>query len=108
MNAKGEQVFLTAEQAVALLPDGDDMHVFLNPGGMLLGADWTRAAVVKLLHRGKCQLGGDLCMRMGHGLVCNDDGTYHFVKTRPPKEWSAEFQPATPPAVPPSTAAGVA
>jgi len=83
MNDKQEKVFLTAEQAVALLPDSDDIHVFLNPGGMLIGADWSRAEAIKMLHRGKCQLGGDMCMRMGHGLVCHDKGANHFVKTRP-------------------------
>ena len=92
-----EKVFLSYEQAVSLLPDGDDMHVFLNPNGMLLGADWSRKAVLDILHKGECQIGGDMCISMGHGLVCTCDGRYHFVKTRPPKQWSADLQQLTAP-----------
>jgi hypothetical protein len=88
-------VFLSYEQAVSLLPDGDDVHVFLNPNGMLVGADWSRQSVLDMLKVGTSQLGGDMCLRMGHGLVCENKERFHFVATRPQEQWSADLQQPT-------------
>ena len=90
-----DQVFLTCEQAVSLLPDGEDVHVFLNPNGMLVGADWSRQSVLDMLKVGESQLGGDMCLSMGHGLVCKNEGRLHFVATRPQNQWSADLQQLT-------------
>jgi hypothetical protein len=78
-----EKVLLSYDQAVAMLEDGDgDVHVFMNPAGMLIGADWRREQVLKMLKVGKCELGGEMCKKMGHGLVCAHQGKYHFVQTK--------------------------
>jgi len=87
--------FLDYDQAVSLLPDGDDIHVFMNPHGVLLGADWERSKVIEMIKAGKCQLGGKLCQGMNHGLVCESAGSLHFVATRPQDQWSANLQPTT-------------
>lgn len=60
---------LTYDEAVALLPDGDDIHTFVNPGGMLMGADWDRGDVLDLLKTGKPELSGGMAESMGHGIV---------------------------------------
>lgn len=92
------RVFFSFEQAVSLLPDGDDIHVFLNPhGGMLIGADWSRQSVMDMLKVGEPQLGGNACLSMGHGLVCKNKGQFHFVATRPQDKWSADLQQLTQP-----------
>jgi hypothetical protein len=73
---------LEAGQAVEMIDDGDFIHVFLNPNGMLVGADWSRKSVLELISRSKCQLSGDMAASMGHGLACLDRGRYHFIATK--------------------------
>ena len=75
-------VFLKYKEAVAMLPKGRVIHVFLNGPGMLLGADWSRKSVLVMLAKGERQLGGEQCTKMGHGLVCKFQDRYHFVKTK--------------------------
>ena len=42
---EGEKVFLNEEEALSLLPDGDYIHTFLNPGFDLVGADWEKMSL---------------------------------------------------------------
>ncbi len=73
--------FLTVEQALAVLPEGDEIHVFSNPsGGVLVGADWRRADVEKEIRGAKVrEIGGPASVGMGHGLVLDE---HWFVATR--------------------------
>jgi hypothetical protein len=83
-NTTDEPVLLTPEQAEALLPDGGDIHTFLNPGGMLLGADWRREQVLELLRTSdRREVTGPAAQSMGHGLCAfRDDGVPVFIETR--------------------------
>jgi len=74
---------LTVDQAKALLLPGDEIHVFLNPSaGMLVGADWSREAILKLLETAETlRIGGTQCIGMGHGLVAFKDGRNHFIES---------------------------
>lgn len=66
-----DRVFLSYEDAVALLPDGDYIHTMTNPGmNMIVGCDWQRADVLQLLKTGKPELAGRMASGMGHGIVC--------------------------------------
>lgn len=62
---------VTKEEAIALLPDGEDIHTILNPpGGMLLGADWSRAEALKELEAATViKLSGEMARDMGQGLA---------------------------------------
>lgn len=64
-----DRVFLTFEEAEAMLPDGDTIHTFASSTGMVIGADWDRKSVLELLKTGKPELAGDMATSMGHGLV---------------------------------------
>ena len=78
-----DRVFLTYEEAIALLPDGDTIHTFLNPAvDVLLGADWSRESILRGLRDGKPQLAGEYAIRAGHGLVFMYKDEYIFVETR--------------------------
>lgn len=72
---------VTTAQAIAMLPDGDYIHTFRNPGGMLIGSDWDRAAVVAAISSNDCELSGGMAMSMGHGLFVADERGL-FVQTR--------------------------
>lgn len=83
-----ERVFLTPEEAIAMLPEGEYVHTFRNPGGMLLGADWKRASVEQAIREAdQREIAGGMAASMGHGLVLFPKGAEYqsellFVETR--------------------------
>jgi len=83
MRKDGERVFLEYCEALELLPKGEDIHVFMNPGGILIGADWGRDSVLTLLGKAaEIEVAGEMAQRMGHGLTCVDhDGRRIFVQS---------------------------
>ena len=64
-----ERIKLTYEQAVALLPEGDEIHTYLSDDNVLVGADWDRDSVLDLLREGAPELAGPAATKAGHGLV---------------------------------------
>jgi hypothetical protein len=81
-----EPELLTCDEAAALLPDGDRVHTFLNPGGILVGADWDRAEILTLLRDSpRREVTGPEAQSFGHGLAAlREDGTIVFIATRQP------------------------
>lgn len=80
----GEITKLTIEEAVkSLVPNGDDyIHVFMNPGGMLVGADWSRKEIMKLLETAeRIEIGGTGCVGMKHGLAVFGGGRWYFIES---------------------------
>lgn len=82
-----EKVWLTVEEALAMLVEREDgrVHTFMqSAGGMPLGADWDRADVVALLEReGRAKLTTGIAASMGHGWCCQDEKQrIIFVETR--------------------------
>lgn len=64
-----EKVILTPEQALSMLPDGDQIHTFRSMGFALIGCDWSRSGLEKEIREKQCEVGGDQCQAMNHGLV---------------------------------------
>ena len=76
---------LTYDEAVALLPDGDSIHTFLDGGISLIGADWDRPAILALLREAhpEIEVTGPAAQSMGHGMAAyRADGTPVFIETR--------------------------
>ena len=75
---------LTYDEAVALLPPSSEIHVFLNPAGMLVGADWDREQVLDLLRTtDRREVTGEQAQAMHHGLAAFlPDGSPAFIETR--------------------------
>ena len=69
--------YLTVEQAISLLPEGEEIHTFYG-GVALIGADWEREEVLnKLKSVDKIEIAGEMARNMGHGLaVYNNDAKY--------------------------------
>lgn len=67
--------FITVDEAVDLLPEGDYIHTFFNMPFGLLGADWSREDVIdKFKTSDKIELTGEQARSLGHGLaVYNND-----------------------------------
>lgn len=64
------RLMIPLEEAVKLLPDGNSIHTFRNPGpAILVGADWSRAEILKALQRAdEIHVTGEGAQGMGHGL----------------------------------------
>lgn len=81
-NSEVRREFLTVEQALAMLPDGDFIHTFRNSPGTLLGADWSRAEIEKAIRETDCrELAGQIATDMKHGLVIQRGGNL-FIATK--------------------------
>ena len=92
-----ERRFISVNEAINLLPEGDTIHTFYNSGLALLGADWERQDVIdKLAKSDKIEITGDLARSMNHGLAAyNDNIEYQsdilFIETD--KEKLDKFDP---------------
>jgi len=84
MASDDEAVLLTYDEAVALLPDGDEIHTFVNPAvNMLVGTDWGREQVLDLLRTtDRREVTGEQAQAMHHGLAAFRDGYPVFIETR--------------------------
>lgn len=80
-----EKVMLTADQAVAMLPDKDWIHTFVNPAaGMLLGADWTREYTLEAIRASThIELTGPTAASMGHRFVIEHMGRAVYIESNP-------------------------
>ncbi len=69
--------FITAEEAISLLPSGDTIHTFYNCGFSLIGGDWDRTGVIEKINRSDViEITGEKARALGHGLaVYNKDTT---------------------------------
>lgn len=81
------KTYITIEQAISVLPDGDAVHTFYNPGFGLVGADWSKEDIMDKLRRSDIiELTGPAARGMGHGMcVYNKDTKWQsdilFVET---------------------------
>ena len=80
-----ERVFLNYDDAVAMLPDEDTVHTFVNAPFGLLGADWSREDILELLKSGKPELSGKMATNMDHGIIAwrgGGKGEAVFIETK--------------------------
>jgi hypothetical protein len=79
-----DRVFLTPEQATAMLSDDDQIHTFRQSiGGVLLGADWDRDDLVKAIDVAENrELSGEQATKMHHGLCITDNHGPLFIETK--------------------------
>lgn len=77
-----ERVFLSLEEVEAMLPEGDTIHTFRNPAGVLIGADWHREDLIKHIKEYKPELSGGMAEGMNHGIVIIDNLGALFIATK--------------------------
>lgn len=70
--------YITYEEAVFLLPDGEYVHTFYNAAFGLLGADWSKEEIIDKLRKSEViELAGSQARAMGHGMCAyNKDTKY--------------------------------
>lgn len=77
------QKFITHDEAIAMLPEGDKIHTYKNPTpGVVLGVDWDRDEIIKCIKKLKPELAGHCATKGGHGLCVKDETGYLFIKTK--------------------------
>ena len=81
------RVYITTEQAISVLPDGDTVHAFYNPGFGIVGADWSKEDITDKLRRSDIiELTGSAARGMNHGMCAySKDAKYQsdilFIET---------------------------
>lgn len=86
---------LTYEQAVQLLPDGEDIHTFRQAGPVILGADIERDTLLEVLRTARSiESSGPMAQALGHGLAVDDSHGFLFVATRQPAGDAGTSHPA--------------
>ena len=87
-DVKDNRVFLTPEQANSMLSQDEMIHTFLSLPMVMLGADWERSEIIKLIDDAPpmgLQLTGETAQSMKHGLAVwrgpEDKGEWVFVET---------------------------
>ena len=70
-----EKIFLTEQQAIELLPEGEQIHTFLNFPMALIGGDWDRDEVVDKIRRSDYrEVSGSGARALKHGLAVYNNG----------------------------------
>lgn len=83
---------LTYEEAVSMLPDGEEIHTFTQVGGIIMGCDHGRESVlVELKEAKKLVLAGKNARAMNHAIgmyrdTDDKDLDLMFIETKPLEE----------------------
>lgn len=80
------RIFLTTQQAIELLPEGEQVHTFINSPLALVGADWDRDEVIDKIQRSDYrEITGSGARGLNHGLAVYNQGATQmdvlFVET---------------------------
>lgn len=82
-----ERESVSYEQAIAMIGNRERIHTFRQPmAGMMLGADWGRAELLRAIEKHGAELSGPLATKMKHGLLLIDDHGPLFIETAGQKE----------------------
>ncbi len=80
---QGDDPSVTLEEAMAMLPEGEEVRVFRDTILEVVDEMWERCKVANLLERGNPQRAGGLPAGMGFGLVAFDTAnTPVFIETK--------------------------
>ncbi len=80
-DVQSDRVYLSKEDAIAMIAPGAAVHVVCNVGNIFIGADWRRADVIAQIYECVPELAGPIAMAEGYGLVIYVDSAPYFVKT---------------------------
>lgn len=71
-----DKKYITYEQAISLLPDGDCVHTFYNAAFGLIGADCSKESILDKLRKSEViELTGSVARGMGHGMCAYNKDT---------------------------------
>lgn len=76
------RVHLSTDEAIKMLPKRKSVHIFRQPGNMLVGCDVGFIEVVDLIEKHGAELAGEQAAALGHGIAILDDTGWLFVETK--------------------------
>lgn len=82
-----DRIFITGEQAIEIMNDGESVHTFRSGGIALIGCDWNRDDLIGAINSSECEIGGEMCQAVNHGLVVWTDGPL-FVECKPGTDYA--------------------
>lgn len=75
MTNRDEKIFITPDEALALIPDGEYVHNFATGGFVMLGCDFSREGAREAFEAAKeIEIGGPQCQAMRHPIVVHEHG----------------------------------
>jgi hypothetical protein len=97
--AKDGRIVIGFDDAVSALPDGDDVHTFMQGGAnMLIGADWPRDEIIDALRGAdRIDVTGEQAQSIRHGLAIvhpRVSDAYLFIETARRTDSLVVTQPA--------------
>lgn len=87
MERLGEyRTFLSYEEALQVLPEGDEIHTLYDTPMALIGEDWSREDIEdKLKESDYIEVTGGTARKLSHGIAVYNKGTKHeeivFIET---------------------------
>ena len=83
-NKKEKKEFISFEQAIKMLPDGESIHTFRAAGPCRLGANIDKNSLIKDMEKysDKLEISGKNAQELNHGIVFFDDIGPLFVETK--------------------------
>jgi len=78
---------VTADEAINLLNEDEQIHTYRNSSGILLGADHNREVLIKDIRKWEktLQIAGDMARKIKHALILKDEVGYLFIETNEEK-----------------------
>lgn len=81
-----ENITISFDEAKNRLPEGNKVHTYRQSGFTILGADWDKKEVLKILKKYEIRKTGGMAKSMNHGLAIFDDSGWLFIETKKPTE----------------------
>lgn len=82
MDMEEERTYLSRKEVDGKMVPGESVHTFKEGGSALIGCDWKREDILKLIDEGnKAELSGEKATAMNHGVVVWDGQSPLFCAT---------------------------
>ena len=75
-----DQLIISLDEAVKLLPEGDTIHTFRIGGAMIIGADWSRESIISAMGKTDIHVAGEKAHALHHGLAIIESGRWLFIE----------------------------
>lgn len=77
-----DKISISLEEAKNRLPSGTIVHTYRQSGYMIIGADWEKRELLRVMKKYKIRETGGMAKRMDHGLAILDDRGWLFIATK--------------------------
>lgn len=89
-----EKELLPLEEAIKMLPEGDEIHTYRNLPGVVFGTSFSRKFILNKLkdHSDTIEISGRVARLMGHGIAIQDELGPLFIETKKVRRNAYKFK----------------